>query len=387
MPTPYEDSLQADAQRLSRLLGGGAPQAQPDMAALAQALTSDGSPTPRAIVDALRGREALGEAGMAGGEWIRSAAAPVVQGARQRLGEKNALESAILKRSLLSKQAGSPENEPAPADWGALPGMTKGQAIRAGFGRAEKVQKENEMLADASEIKELQEANFPIWSGMTKGDYRKAKSELWQAQNREKEARIAAGARREGEEKKDASDLLDREERLRKEWTGSQTYKDAQAISTTYKKIITASDTGPGDISLIFAYMKMIDPSSTVREGEFATAEQAGGIPGKLLNLYNKAVEGDRLTPQTREQFKREAKALRDATYAQYKQQGDKFRALAKKKGVDPDAVVFSLDDDQPAAGAAAPGAPTTVAQPPQRKTIGSDTYEKRGSQWFKVTP
>ena len=38
-----------------------------------------------------------------------------------------------------------------------------------------------------------------------------------------------------------------------------------------------------GDMALIFSYMKMLDPNSTVREGEYATAQDAGSIPHASL--------------------------------------------------------------------------------------------------------
>ena len=55
---------------------------------------------------------------------------------------------------------------------------------------------------------------------------------------------------------------------------------DFSALRSNYSKIRTAqkADTAAGDLSLIFGYMKMLDPGSVVREGEFATAQNAGGI-------------------------------------------------------------------------------------------------------------
>lgn len=64
-----------------------------------------------------------------------------------------------------------------------------------------------------------------------------------------------------------------------------------------FGKILAASDpekqSPQTQMSLIFGYMKMLDPGSTVREGEFATAEQTTGIPGRVVNAYNRALEGE----------------------------------------------------------------------------------------------
>lgn len=78
------------------IIAGG----DPDLDALAAAMLGDEEPSPRALVNALRGRESLGELGMAGGEWVRSAAAPVLQGARGRLADEGEKRRILLKRSL-----------------------------------------------------------------------------------------------------------------------------------------------------------------------------------------------------------------------------------------------------------------------------------------------
>lgn len=61
----------------------------------------------------------------------------------------------------------------------------------------------------------------------------------------------------------------------------------------------------PADnIALVFSYMKLLDPQSTVREGEYATAENARGVVKTVRNAYNKVIRGERLTPEQRANFK-----------------------------------------------------------------------------------
>lgn len=45
-------------------------------------------------------------------------------------------------------------------------------------------------------------------------------------------------------------------------------------------------------VALVYQYMKSLDPTSTVREGEYATAKNTTGLPGKVLNTYNSVVKG-----------------------------------------------------------------------------------------------
>lgn len=103
---------------------------------------------------------------------------------------------------------------------------------------------------------------------------------------------------------------------LRKEVNkASKTMIDIDAAAN---KIMTAPETAAGDQSLIFAYMRILDPSSTVREGEFATAEQARGVPESVMAQYNKAIKGERLTPAQRMDFKNTANKLAQAQYQSY---------------------------------------------------------------------
>ena len=56
--------------------------------------------------------------------------------------------------------------------------------------------------------------------------------------------------------------------------------------------------------------MKALDPTSVVREGEFALAEQAAGVDDRVLNIYNKLIEGERLPPKQMDQFIETAQGL-----------------------------------------------------------------------------
>ena len=60
---------------------------------------------------------------------------------------------------------------------------------------------------------------------------------------------------------------------------------------------------GPMDMGLIFSFMKVLDPGSTVREGEFANAQNSGSIPTSIYNAYNKALSGEMLSGEQVKQF------------------------------------------------------------------------------------
>jgi len=99
--------------------------------------------------------------------------------------------------------------------------------------------------------------------------------------------------------------------------------------------------TGAGDLSLIFQYMKILDPGSTVREGEFATAQNAGGVDDKVRSLYNQIVEGARLSASQRIDFYERSKDLYKAEKEGYDLNVETFNDLAEKSKVNKELVTY----------------------------------------------
>lgn len=99
-------------------------------------------------------------------------------------------------------------------------------------------------------------------------------------------------------------------------------------------------DSAAGDLGLIFAFMKSLDPASTVREGEFANAQNAAGIPTRIWNLYNKIVSGERLAPQQRQDFVQTSRTMYTAAKADHDALVKDFTARALQLRVPPSMVV-----------------------------------------------
>ncbi len=108
-------------------------------------------------------------------------------------------------------------------------------------------------------------------------------------------------------ERQKSTQQFDRAHKLRDDWLGNQTTKHSQVIKEAYDKINAASPSAAGDMGLVFGYMKLLDPNSTVRETEYANASNTTGPAGKMAQLWNKVKDGQILTPQQRAQFRSEA--------------------------------------------------------------------------------
>lgn len=133
---------------------------------------------------------------------------------------------------------------------------------------------------------------------------------------------------------------------LRKEFTNLS--KDFVQARAGLEKVRAAAalNTGAGDIATIFGFMKTIDPASTVREGEFATAEQTGGVPQRITALYNRLVSGERLTPEQRASFQEAAESQFETTLRSQKERENTFRAIAERRGFDPNNVALDFKGD-----------------------------------------
>ena len=112
-------------------------------------------------------------------------------------------------------------------------------------------------------------------------------------------------------------------------------------ISQAYRKIETAPDTAAGDMSKIFGFMKILDPGSTVREGEYASAENARGVPDTVKAQYNKVISGQRLTPTQRTQFTQAAGDIVNSQKQQFEGQKKFYSDIALKNKIAPESIIY----------------------------------------------
>lgn len=132
------------------------------------------------------------------------------------------------------------------------------------------------------------------------------------------------------------------EAELRKEWQNHPVTKNTDSLSQQASKIVTAAKdpTAAGDMGVIFGFMKMQDPQSTVREGEYATAQNAAGVPDRIINAYNNAKNGIKLAPDQRADFVNQARKLYDAQLAQQSRIDNQYSGIAKQYKFDSKRII-----------------------------------------------
>lgn len=118
---------------------------------------------------------------------------------------------------------------------------------------------------------------------------------------------------------------------------------DFVKLGDNFKKINVARSTPGGDVSLIFNFMKMLDPTSVVREGEQATAAAAGEVPDRVRNMYNRLIMGEKLSPKQREDFKAEAENIFASQMGAQLRREEEFTGIAERAGMNPKDIVLDF--------------------------------------------
>jgi hypothetical protein len=126
------------------------------------------------------------------------------------------------------------------------------------------------------------------------------------------------------------------EARLRGEY--AKRTEDLSAAERNFSIIETSSmdQSGAGDIALVTSFMKMLDPGSVVRETEFATAANAGGLLARLNGIAKKVETGQFLSPEQRADFKRLAGEYLNAAKVQEQGVQQSFNLIVDNYGLDP---------------------------------------------------
>ena len=149
-------------------------------------------------------------------------------------------------------------------------------------------------------------------------------------------------------------------------------------VRDAYSRIMSVARTPSyaGDIALLTSYMKLIDPTTGVKEGEFATAANAGNIDERVRAIYNRLLTTKgMLSNNQRMDFVGQAFELfrghRD-THLVLEQQ---FKGIAERSKMDPRDVVMDLMG------------PWRTATTPTRRIQVRSKKDPRRTGWIVLRP
>lgn len=128
------------------------------------------------------------------------------------------------------------------------------------------------------------------------------------------------------------------EDKLRDDFRSES--KEFVKVRDAYGRILSTDASAAGDLALIFNYMKILDPGSVVREGEFATAQNSAGVPTRIRAQYNKIKSGERLAPETRADFLQQAQNLYLTSADSQSYLESEYQTYAEEYGFKPSRIV-----------------------------------------------
>lgn len=128
-------------------------------------------------------------------------------------------------------------------------------------------------------------------------------------------------------------------------------YKDILSKKILFDSIINSRLGGPGDLALVYQFMKGLDPNSVVRESEFDSAAKSGNIFQGIFARFNGYLKenGGFLPDNVKKSFQQMVAQSLASKKAVYDRSAQEYRTIAERQGLNPDNVVINYTGVDPA--------------------------------------
>jgi hypothetical protein len=130
---------------------------------------------------------------------------------------------------------------------------------------------------------------------------------------------------------------------LRQEFNRLDEVKAFKDVSAAYRQVSALAskpNASPADdTALTFSFMKMLDPGSVVREGEFALVGKSAGLPDQIVMGLARVDQGKGLTPLIRARLKETAATVLLQRREAYDSASRMYRDIAAETGADPNMI------------------------------------------------
>lgn len=209
---------------------------------------------------------------------------------------------------------------------GAIGAQAGGKAVEAYGSSLDKEQERKRVLAKEGADRQLKERELARTETKDKEEGARKDKELSL-----KEQEIISNRRIKEIEKElsTGKDKKDIEMKLSHQYQTDQLVKDQKDMAIAVQKIRDGSAPGLNqydDMGLVFNYMKLLDPGSVVREGEYATAAKYASLLERMGIQWDKVKTGRPISAEQR-------KAIAEAGERQFGAQKSKFDEYTKNYG------------------------------------------------------
>lgn len=160
----------------------------------------------------------------------------------------------------------------------------------------------------------------------------------------------AAALRDQAQATRDAATIqsgFKNETELRKEFEGLPEVKNYKQAYPAFAAVKDAAsrNTPQSDINIIYGIAKLYDPTSVVREGEYATVANSPNIPERIKGYAQFLQGGGRLSKATKEQLVQEAQGRLGTYKAEVDKARGSYEQIAKRRNIDPGSVFQDMGD------------------------------------------
>ena len=158
--------------------------------------------------------------------------------------------------------------------------------------------------------------------------------------------------------------------------------KSSYARAQAYESMMQAAadPSAKGDLTMVYSFIRALDPDSVVREGEVKLVEANRSIPDQIKGYAQKLATGKNLLPEERQDLIKQARTLTETDYKRSRNDVKAYRDNAGRLGLDPDLYApdpyagFKPQGAKPATGNAMESLPTANASNKGRKIRDTTT-------------
>lgn len=133
------------------------------------------------------------------------------------------------------------------------------------------------------------------------------------------------------------------ESKLRDDFNNLKPVKDHREAAAVFRSAVQAAKTNSAaaDLNLVYAFAKLMDPGSVVREGEMGMVTATQNATDRIKALVASVSGGQRISPDARQALLQEMSSRYESYKLAHDEIAGTFKGIAQRQGANPDNVVI----------------------------------------------